>query len=259
MKSLYRYSIEDARENNQLPEWRESHRENKCCRDFLDELIKNNWDGMHLSGYTALTAVNEFGYDRTMWVLANHIQHNKDDTRFHPDNREWAKGIYVPRPSKEQMRRGPNLTDHSDEYLLQSHPEKVNELTGQVRKLYDGLSMFDHRHRVPDGDREDYKGKILIVRASWLNEKYKSPKYQLFLAQSGFGCDPSASGRAVFGQFLIDGEKARLDRGDFVGVLDEQYLPSWAVNALHSPEKLQQGQTDSDAPDEGSQPVMKGM
>lgn len=251
IKSLYRYSINDARENNQLPEWRESHAENKRCRDFLDELIKNNWDGMHLSGFAAMNAVNEFGYDRTMWVLANHLQHNRDDMRFHSDNREWSMGFHIPRPSKSQLKSNPNLSDHSTDYLLRSHSVKVNELTDQVRVLYDGLNMFDHRHRVPDDN--DYKGKILIVRASWLNENYKSPENQLFLAQSGFGCDPAESGRAVFGQFLIDGEKMRFDRGDFVGVLDEQYLPEWAK------EKLQKEQTASDAPEEGSQPVMKGM
>ena len=236
IKSLYRYSINEARESNQLPEWRESHAENKRCRNFLDELIQDNWNGMHLDALTALKAVNEFGYDRTMWVLANHIQHNKYDDRFSPGNREWAKSIDIPR-------------GHSDEYLLQSHSDKVNELTGQVRTLYDGLNLFNYQHCVPgDGD---YENKILIVRASWLKEKYRSPENQLFLAQSGFGCDPAASGRAVFGEFLIDGEELRLNRDDFIGVLDEQYLPEWAR------EKLQKEQTASDTPDENSQPVIK--
>jgi len=197
--------------------------------------------------------VNEFGYDRPMLVLANHLQHNQDDRRFSSDNREWAQSIYIPRPEKDELRRDPNLTDHSTEYLLQSHAEKVNELTDKVRKLYDGLNMFNHRHSIPGGNNEDYKGKILIVSASWLGENYKSPENQLFLAQSGFGCSPSAVGRAVSGQFLIDGENARLDRGDFVGVLDEQHLPDWAK------EKMRQEQTASDSQDEGSQPVMKGM
>ena len=243
MKPLYRYSIREAKESNQLPLWRESHAENKRCRDFLDELIKDNWDGMQLDASAAKNAVDEFGYDRTMWVLANHLQHNKRDARFSTDNREWAKTIYIP-----------DRGDHSSDYLLQSHSEKINELTDRVLKLYDGLNMFDHRHCIPDSKASDYSDKILIVRADWLNENYKEPKYQLFRAGSGFGCSPTASGRAVFGEFLYDGEKTRFDRGDFVGVIDDQYLPEWAK------EKLQlQSQTASDEQDEGSQPVMKGI
>ena len=241
MKSLYRYSIREAKESNQLPQWRESHAENKRCRDFLDEQIKNNWDGMHLDSLTAQNAVDEFGYDRTMWVLANHLQHSKGDMRFSSDNRDWSRGFHIP-----------DRGDHSSDYLLQSHSDKINELTDKIRKLYDGLNMFDHRHRVPDSEMSDYTGKILILRDDVLAEEYKSPDYQLFRAGSGFGCDPSSSGRAVFGKFLADGEETRFNRGDFVGVLDEQYLPEWVREKLQ-----QQNQTASDEQDEGSQPTMK--
>lgn len=250
-KPLYRNSINVARESKQLSAWRESLAENKRCRDFLDDLIENNWDGMHLTGNIQQQAVDEFGYDRVMWVLANHMQHNEYDGRFSADNKIWSDGTYIPRPDKNELRHDPYLNDHSAAYLLYSHPDKVNELTDKVRELYNSLNMLDHRHRDPNDD--DYKGKILILRANWLNENHKSPENQLFLADSGFGCDPAASGRAVFGQFLIDGEKARLERSDFVGVLDDQYLPDWVK------EKLQQEQSAADAPDEGSQPVMKGM
>lgn len=49
---------------------------------------------------------------------------------------------------------------------------------------------------------------------------------------SGFGCSPTASGRAVYATCLSDGEDARWNREDFTGVLDEQYLPDWAVEKL---------------------------
>jgi hypothetical protein len=253
MTQLYRYSINEARESKQLPLWRESHAENKRCRDFLDKLIKNNWDGMHLASDTAQKAVNDFGYDRTMWVLANHLQHNKGDEHFRPGNKEWAKTIYIPRPAKSQLRRDPNLNDHSSAYLLQSHPEKIDELTDQTRTLYEGLNLYGHQHCDID-DNGDYEGKIIVLRDTSLKEEHRIPENQLFLAQSGFGCDPSASGRAVFGKFLIDGEDTRFNCGDFIGVIDEQYLPEWAKEKLQ-----QQEQTASDAPEEGSQPAMKGM
>ena len=118
--------------------------------------------------------------------------------------------------------------------------------------MYANLNLYDHRHRIHESEPSNYRHKILILRADMLKEACRTPENQLFLAQSGFGCDPSASGRAVFGQFLIDGEKARFNRGDFVGICDECYLADWAkekLQTLIAPEE--QGEAQG--------PVMKGM
>ena len=40
------------------------------------------------------------------------------------------------------------------------------------------------------------------------------------------------AGTTIFAVCLSDGEKTRLARGDFAGVLDEQYLPDWAAEKL---------------------------
>ena len=68
------------------------------------------------------------------------------------------------------------------------------------------------------------------------------------LAEGGFGCSPTASGRAVYATCLGDGEQTRWNREDFTGVLDGQYLPGWAQ------EKLDELQTQKP-----SDPVMGGM
>lgn len=73
---------------------------------------------------------------------------------------------------------------------------------------------------------------MLVVRPHWLKDQYKTPEFQLFYAESGFGCSPNASGRKVFGQFLYDGEQIHLDRGDFIGILKEELLPEWAQEKL---------------------------
>ena len=41
-----------------------------------------------------------------------------------------------------------------------------------------------------------------------------------------------ARGQAVYATCLGDGEKTRWNRSDFSGVLDEQYLPDWALEKL---------------------------
>ncbi|MDE7192985.1 MAG: DUF3849 domain-containing protein [Oscillospiraceae bacterium] len=77
MIPLYRYSAETAKHNSELDVWRESRNENIRCLDFLDEQIAKRFDGMSLPDGCVENTVKEFGYDRTMWVIANTIQNRK--------------------------------------------------------------------------------------------------------------------------------------------------------------------------------------
>ena len=79
---------------------------------------------------------------------------------------------------------------------------------------------------------QDYKGKLLIIRAEVLKEEFRTPENQLFLAENGFGCSPTASGRKVFGQFLSDGERAEFCRSDFLGIIADENIPDWAREKL---------------------------
>jgi len=240
-KPLYRYSFKEAKDLGELGEWRESFAENQRCRDFMDDLVRHNFDGMHIGGDVPQNTIAEFGFDRTQWVLANHIQHYDYDGRFSSQNKAWAAGIC-------------NMSDdYSTDFLLSSHAALVDYLAGQVQKMYAGLNLYDYRHREPGGVYEqDFTDRILILRDTTLKESARTPENQLFLAQTGFGCSPNASGRAVIGEFLIDGEKARFNRSDFVGICDEHYLPEWA---LEKAAEL----CPAEAPDESSGQTMKGM
>ncbi len=246
-KPLYRYSFYEAMQRNEQDQWRESFDENQRCRDFIDEMVRENYDGLHIKGEIPQKTIAELGFDRTRWVFANHIQHYDYDGRISPQNKVWASDIYIPRPEKQELR------DHNTSFLLNSHQTLVDYLASKVQQMYADLNLYDHRHRVQgDIHQQDYTGKLLILRADVLKESYRTPENQLFLAQSGFGCSPDASGRAVFGQFLVDGEKTRFDRQDFIGICDESYLADWAkekLQTLAAPED--QGKTQG--------PVMKGM
>lgn len=65
--------------------------------------------------------------------------------------------------------------------------------------------------------------------------------------ESGFGCSATAMGQAVFATCLGDGEKARWERPDFLGVMDEQYLPDWAREKLAELRGDDQEQADGPA------------
>lgn len=68
---LYPYSAKEARERNELSLWRESHRANIACREAIEDAIRRSFDGMHLDKDCITPVLDEYGYKRTAWVLAN--------------------------------------------------------------------------------------------------------------------------------------------------------------------------------------------
>lgn len=220
MKSLYKFSKSEAKSNGELKEYRESFNENIFCRDFLDDQLSQKFDGMHLPSECVENAVKEFGYDRTMWVIANTILERDGDSRFRRENREWANKLDIPEGKGNY------------EFALRSHSCKVDILADQVRKMYGALNFFGNEHIVKSEEPQDYKEKLLVIRAEVLKEEYRTPENQLFLASGGFGCSPTASGRKVYGEFLSDGEKTHFYRKDFVGVLADEHTPDWAKEKI---------------------------
>ena len=168
MKPLYKYSAETARHNGELDAWRESKKENIRCRDFLDEQIAKRFDGMTLPSDCVENTVKGFGYDRTMWVIANTIQNRKDDGRFHSRNTEWAKRFNIPD------------TGRNYEFALNSHSCPVDGAADDIRKMYAELNLFSVEHIVRSDEPQDYTNKLLILRDTSLKEEYRTPENQLF-------------------------------------------------------------------------------
>ena len=210
---LYPYSAAEARERNELPLWRESHRANIACRNAIEDAIRQSFDGMNLQTDCLKAVLDEYGYKRTAWVLANTLHELKRDGRFSYANKHWAEKIYIPTD-----------LNHNSDFVVRSHPAVLDGFVSFYRKAVQALNLFGAEHCV--GDRAE-----------------------LLYAQSGFGCKPHSSGRAVFATSLADGETARWNREDFVGVLDDKFLPEWAKPKLA--ELQAQEQTDA--------PTMGGM
>ena len=252
-KPIYRSSWSDAKENDDLDKWRESHAENIRCRDFMDEQVRLHSTEFYLDTENVIrNSVAEFGWDRTNWVLANHVQHYGNDGRFSPQNNAWAQGFYISRPADWEKKRDPHLRDHTTDYLLKSHNTETDALVRRVQKMYADLNLYNINHcETGDIHTKNFAGKLLIVRDTALNEANRTPENQLFFATHGNGCTPNAKGRSVFGHFLSDGEKAAFDRSDFLGVMDEDQMPEWAAAKLHSQQ--------NPAPDETQGMNMKGV
>lgn len=88
---LYRWSAEDARRQNELALWRASHLENVACKKAIEEAVRQHYDGAYLDDNCLSDVLQEFGYKRTAWVLANTLQQQEWDGRFSRQNKAWAK------------------------------------------------------------------------------------------------------------------------------------------------------------------------
>ena len=235
---LYPYSSAEARDRNELSLWRESHKANIACRNAIEDTIRQNFDGMHLDKNCITPVLEEYGYKRTAWVLANTLHELKWDGRFGLANKQWAERACIPTD-----------LNHNSDFVVRSHPAVLDGFVTFYRKAVQALNLFGAEHCVGDRAEQDYTGKVLVLSPEALQEQYWGQDYQLLYARSGFGCAPHSSGRAVFATCLSDGETARWNREDFIGVLDKKYLPDWAREKLE--ELMTQEQTDA--------PTMGGM
>lgn len=233
-KSVYLWSLSEAQKLGEVDLWRESYKENCTCARAIETAISDGYADNHLNTYAARDIIDRFGFNRVNWVLANTIQRKDFDGRFSQDNKEWAKSFYIPND------------DIRWHFEVDSHPGLTDLFVNRVRKEWQNLGLYNKSHCT---DESDYEGKLLVMKPSTLKDEYKTPDFQLFFATSGFGCDPSKIGTAVYGFFLKDDEHTHFRRSDFIGVIKDECIPEWAQ------EKLQAMQ----APDEDTGIKMEGV
>lgn len=218
---LFRYSWEEAKRTNSERDWRVSYSENcRCARD-IEKAINDNFDGKHLNGECVKPIIEQYGFNRVLWVLAATLKERSHDGRFSQENKSWSDTFYIP---KEKGRR---------EYATRSHPAVMDGFINRVREEWNKLNLFESKHCVKGSSSDmDYEGKVLIIDPYTLADEYRTPEDQLLLATSGFGCNPSSLGRKVFGTHLNDGARGTYMRQDFLGVIQDEYLPEWAREKL---------------------------
>lgn len=164
--------------------------------------------------------IDEYGFDRVNFILQYNLKKSQHDERFSEENRDWGNTLCAP---DSNMRTA---------YLINNHPVLLNAFVDRARNEWAKLNLFDSSH-CHDKTGLDLEGKILVINPARMNDKYKTPEDQLFVATGGFGCSPSASGRAVFGYFLKDDEECRWNRDCFIGVLKDEFVPDWVKEKLN--------------------------
>ena len=228
---IYPYSLAYAIKYNERDLWRESYQANCDCARAIEQAIVENYDGSRLADGSEKAVLGEFGIDRVNWVLANTIHEKSHDDRFSQSNKDWAAGFDIPQDTTQLQ------------FVVTCHPGLVNLFTNDVRKAWQRMGLFNAAHCT--GRYENFEGKVLVLSLDTLRESCWTPRDQLWLAEGGFGCSPDSRGQAVYATCLSDGEKTRWNRADFLGVLDEQFLPDWAMEKL---EELCGPQQEQDGP-----------
>ncbi len=229
--AVYKSSMRDAKYHDELDTWRESYMLNCDCARAIERAINENYKDNRL-GECAKSVIDLYGFERVNWVLSNTVQRNMEDGRYSAENKEWAKETYIPKDEERWH------------FEVKSHPGLVDLFVKDARNVWNELGLYDKTHC---SDEENYENRVLILRPSVLRDEYKTPENQLFYAQCGNGCDPDAIGTKVFGFFLSDGEETNYRRANFIGVMDDKFIPDWAKEKLAEIES-EQSETQDETP-----------
>ena len=92
---LYIYPASYVREHGELEQYRASYKANIACKEAIEQAIADHYRDNHLGTEAVHQVLEEFGYDRMFYVLANTVRQKDWDGRISRDNKAWAKTIPV--------------------------------------------------------------------------------------------------------------------------------------------------------------------
>ena len=121
---VYREMANYAYEAGELDMYRASRDANMACKEAIEAAISENYVDYSLSTRVAVeTVLEQFSEERVQYVLANTVQHNLHDGRYHAENKDWAGKISV-------------CEENSESFIVsQVHPRLVNLFINQFKDL----------------------------------------------------------------------------------------------------------------------------
>ena len=124
-QKVYKQDTNYARQNDELALYRDSNRMNQACAKAIDQAVKES--NYELYRYDLDTAaqkvIAEYGAERVAWVLAAALQKMDYDGRFSRDNKDWGKGISIPK-------------ERSVYYTINTHPSVLDGFINAARKAF---------------------------------------------------------------------------------------------------------------------------
>ena len=121
---VYREMANYAYEAGELDVYRASRDANMACKEAIEAAISENYVDYRLSTRVAVeTVLEQFSEERVKYILANTVQHNLHDGRYHAENKDWAGKISV-------------CEENSESFIVsQVHPGLVNLFINQFKDL----------------------------------------------------------------------------------------------------------------------------
>ena len=124
---VYNHSGSYAHEHGELEAYRASRNANIACRDAIDDAISRHYNDNSLHADAVTEVIDGFGFERTMYILANTVRQQNQDGRYSSSNKKWAQTIDV---CENPDGFG---SDRQCELVLRSHPGLINIFTSEAR------------------------------------------------------------------------------------------------------------------------------
>ena len=134
---VYRHTAAYARENNELPQYRESLQANIACKEAIEKAVGENYHGLSVDTKTAAAQVMaQFPTERIRYVLAATVQQKDWDGRISDDNKAWAKNI----PVVDEQNRYYLVVDQCHPGLTDLFVKRFREVTEKKLSIMERMS-----------------------------------------------------------------------------------------------------------------------
>jgi len=128
---VYRHTFDYAVAHGEEKQYRDSFHANVACKGAIEKAISQHYANNCMDALASQQVVHEFGFDRTLYVLANTVQLKDWDARFSRDNKAWAQTVQIAGGDE-------GLRDHRWRFVVdKSHPGLTDMFTAMVRHDYE--------------------------------------------------------------------------------------------------------------------------
>ena len=124
---VYRHTFDYAIAHGEEKQYRDSFHANVACKGAIEKAISQHYANNCMDALASQQVVHEFGFDRTLYVLANTIQLKDWDGRFSQDNKAWARSVQIAGGDE-------GIRDHRWKFVVdKSHSGLTDMFTAMVR------------------------------------------------------------------------------------------------------------------------------
>ena len=124
---VYRHTFDYAVAHGEEKQYRDSFHANVACKGAIEKAISQHYANNSMDALASQQVVHEFGFDRTLYVLANTIQLKDWDGRFSQDNKSWGRSVQIAGGDE-------GIRDHRWKFVVdKSHPGLTDMFATMVR------------------------------------------------------------------------------------------------------------------------------